>query len=171
MPQTTVDYTSVRQGGGWGSLENVAADDSSYAQASPDNVTGSIHVDDAPVDYNGTSINTVKLSINWDISGTATRPKFVVVTWYKSDGITIIHQYTTPDKSSAGEVTNGDPSFVTPTGTTSLTTSEWDDSYFELFADEGGGKGDDIIILVDYVKIEVDYNGAALALEGTLRYA
>jgi hypothetical protein len=160
MAQTTVDYTGIKSAGAWQNLAYVAADDSDKAQAAPDNVTGQIEVDDAPGDYNGSSINTVKFSVvDWDITGTPTRPKFLVVSWRKAD-TTLIHQYTTPEKSSTGEQTNGDATFVTPSGTSSLTASEWDNSYIEIVADEAGGKGDDVEILLDYVKIEVDYDVA-----------
>jgi hypothetical protein len=160
---TTVDYTGVKSAGSpaWTTPSYVASTDSLDAQwLDSDGWPSSalqIDVDDAPGDHNNVSINTVKFSVTWSLSATASRAKSLTLNWRKSDA-TLIHAYTTPTKTSTTEETHGDATFVTPTGTTALTDTEWDASYIEIIADEGGGKGDAVDVYVDYVKIEVKYD-------------
>jgi len=154
----TIDYTSVKSAGSWTNLANVASNDSNFATANPPEVvTGTIEVDDAPGDYGGSTIGDVYFEINWRVqgSGTQKRGKYCTLNWRKAD-TTLIHTYTTPIVEGTTERT--DTQTAGPaSGTSSLTTAEWNNSYIELIAQEEGGGPDDYYVQVDYLKIEVEY--------------
>jgi hypothetical protein len=159
----TVDYTSVKDAGtpAWTNPTYIATDDANNTEwADADGWPSSalqIEVDDAPGDYNGSTINSVQFEIIWSLSATPSRDKSVQLNWRKSD-TTLIHAWNTGDKSTSGEETQNEGGQQTPTGTSALTTSEWNGSYIEVITDEGGGKGDTVDVYIDYVKITVLYD-------------
>jgi hypothetical protein len=159
---TTVDYTSVKSNPtpSWTNPSNIATSDTTDAEwHDADGWPSSslqIEVDDAPGDHNGSSINTVQFEVIWSLSGTASRAKNLTLSWRKAD-TTVIHSWTTSGKTSSGEETMNEGGFQAPSGTSSVTDTEWDNSYIQIVANEGGGKGDSIDVYVDYVKIDVKY--------------
>ncbi len=153
-----LNYTSTKTAGSWTNIANVATDDTNVATLDPpEGGSSEIEVDDAPGDYNGTSISQCSFKVIMQVqgSGSLKRAKYMVVNWRKSD-TTLIHSYQTPNTSDTSEHTYTQ-TLGAPSGTANLTDTEWDNSYFEIIGDEAGGGPDDYYITCDYVELTVKY--------------
>ena len=155
MATAILTPTSVVSSTGWSGVTAANLADNDAAFEATDGHPGEIintEITDAPADYS--SGNTVQLRVRWNISGTATRAKSLLVQMVDTGGNQIgSATYTTPTKSSAGESTDTSTAI-----SLNLSAAELTAARLRITVQEGGGMSDSVTALVDYVAVLLDYN-------------
>lgn len=158
MATTTLLPTSIVSSTGWAGVTAANLADNDLAYEATGGTAGEVieaHITDAPADYG--SGNSVTLAVQWNISGSASRAKNLLVELVGSDGVTIHASYTTPSKSGAGGSLDSSSAIAL-----NLAAAELNASTLRVTVQEGGGKGDNVTTSVDYAGLTLDYNAAAV---------
>lgn len=154
MASATLDVTSIVSATGWtgATVANLStSDDTRATDGNPAEVI-TAEITDAPGDYG--SGNFVVLNAEWRVSGTATRPKNLLLELTDSTGVTVHATFTTPSLSAlAADATHSSGNL-----TLNLSAANLNSSRLRVTVQEGGGMADTVTAEIDRVWVTLDYN-------------
>lgn len=149
---------------GWTTPSNIGASDNVYATCT---AAGSVFVAETantPADYGATGA-TLVFSVEWSLSGTATRTKAILVELVSTDATPVIHaSYSTPAVTAQASDTTNTSGSISVAG---LTKAQIDAARLRVTMQEGGGMADTVVVRLDHITATVTYTPAAAGVDAS----
>lgn len=139
---------------GWTNPLNAASSDDVRGTCVTAGSVFAVELEDVPADFGST--NTIELSVEWSLSGTASRTKSLLVELWDAPGIILLHTFTTPLFTSLP----ADTSHFSGPLPSGLSAAELNGARLRVTMQEGGGMGDSIVVRLDHVFVTLDYDVA-----------